>query len=246
MHGEAFFDFCKLQGLVAGRAADGVAGVAAACAVRNRSSMASRTCRSCSRQRSYQSRHSGREPAASKKSYCCTLYARQFEAPRTMAPKSARTPSGMKLPVFKRETRRPPISIWARPATSTPKCGPAGCESGIGSQASPGGMSMRSACKATIAAHGSCAGMSRGSAHIGTHCWDCWHLSYAKSNRDSLTRLNLARSKTSCRSSTTMQSCNACTVAVRTCSSPMSAASPKEAPGPRTPTAPISLECTDA
>ena len=33
---------------------------------------------------------------------------------------------------------------------------------------------MRSACSATIAAQGSCGEMPRGSAHIGTHCCDCW------------------------------------------------------------------------
>ena len=34
-----------------------------------------------------------------------------------------------KGPAFNRETRRPSTSTWAKPATSTPKWGPEGCES---------------------------------------------------------------------------------------------------------------------
>ena len=38
-------------------------------------------------------------------------------------------PIASKQPAFSLVIRRPPTSTWAKPATSTPKCGPAGCES---------------------------------------------------------------------------------------------------------------------
>mmetsp|Transcript_18100 Transcript_18100/g.31733 ORF Transcript_18100/g.31733 Transcript_18100/m.31733 type:complete len:246 (+) Transcript_18100:645-1382(+) len=161
-----------------------------------------------------------------------------------MAPRSDSKPSGTILPSRSPATQRPPSSsMLASPDPNTPKCGPLGPASGSGAQISPGGNTIRLVCKATALAQRFSAGMPIGRDAKGRPNWTCSRRSRAKHCRASFATRNFGRESNSRVISTSLHPLLATAVAVLTSSSPIKATSPREAPGPATPTAPISLEC---